>query len=57
MGHGVKLDDADAKGGVAHILLELVRQDQKTELIMMDATCLKAQRTASSLRKKGVAGG
>jgi transposase len=39
-------------GVFAHILLELVRQKEKTALIMRDATYLKAQRTASSLRKK-----
>ena len=40
-------------GVFAKILLELVRQDVETEMIMIDATYLKAHRTASSLRKKG----
>ena len=40
-------------GVFARILLELVRQDVETEMIMIDATYLKAHRTASSLRKKG----
>ena len=44
-------------GVFARILLELVRQEEETELIMMDATYLKAHRTASSLRKKGGAVG
>ena len=45
-------------GVFAKILLELVRQDTKTEMIMIDATHLKAHRTASSLRKKaGAVGG
>ena len=44
-------------GVVARILLELVRQEVETELIMRDATFLKAHRTASSLRKKGGAAG
>ena len=39
-------------GVFAKILLELVRQDTETEMIMTDATHLKAHRTASSLRKK-----
>jgi len=40
-------------GVFARILQELVRQDVETEMIMIDATHLKARRTASSLRKKG----
>jgi transposase len=44
-------------GVFAKILLELVRQDTETEMIMIDATHLKAHRTASSLRKKGGAVG
>ena len=40
-------------GVFARILLELVKQDAETEMIMIDATHLKAHRTASSLRKKG----
>ena len=40
-------------GIFGRILLELVRQDTETETIMIDATHLKAHRTASSLRKKG----
>ncbi len=40
-------------GVFARILLELVKQDTETEMIMIDATPLKAHRTASSLRKKG----
>ena len=40
-------------GIFGRILLELVRQDTETEMIMIDATYLKAHRTASSLRKKG----
>ena len=44
-------------GVFARILLELVRQEEETELIMLDATYLKAHRTASSLRKKGGAVG
>ena len=41
----------------ARILLELVRQEAETEMIMIDATYLKAHRTAASLRKKGGAVG
>ena len=44
-------------GVFAKILLELVRQDTETEMIMIDATHLKAHRTASSLRKKAGAVG
>ncbi len=44
-------------GVFAKILLELVRQDTKTEMIMIDATHLKAHRPASSLRKNGGAVG
>lgn len=44
-------------GIFGRILLELVRQDVETEMIMIDATHLKAHRTASSLRKKGGAAG
>ena len=40
-------------GVFGRILMELVRQDTETEMIMIDATHLKAHRTASSLRKKG----
>ena len=40
-------------GVFARILLELVKQDAETEMIMIDATHLKAHRTASSLRKQG----
>ena len=40
-------------GIFGRILMELVRQDAETEMIMIDATHLKAHRTASSLRKKG----
>ena len=40
-------------GIFGRILMELVRQDVETEMIMIDATHLKAHRTASSLRKKG----
>ena len=40
-------------GVFARILLELVKQDAETEMIIIDATHLKAHRTASSLRKKG----
>ena len=39
-------------GIFGRILLELVRQDVETEMIMIDATHLKAHRTASSLREK-----
>jgi transposase len=39
-------------GVFARILQELVKQDAETEMIMIDATHLKAHRTASSLRKK-----
>jgi len=39
-------------GVFALILQELVKQDAETEMIMIDATHLKAHRTASSLRKK-----
>jgi transposase len=45
------------KGVFARILLELVRQEAETEMIMIDATYLKAHRTAASLRKKGGAVG
>ena len=41
------------KGIFARILLELVNQQVETEMIMIDATYLKAHRTAASLRKKG----
>ena len=44
-------------GIFGRILLELVRQEVETEMIMIDATHLKAHRTASSLRKKGGAAG
>ena len=40
-------------GVFARILLELAKEDVETEVIMIDATYLKAHRTASSLRKKG----
>ena len=40
-------------GIFGRILMELVRQEAETEMIMIDATHLKAHRTASSLRKKG----
>ena len=40
-------------GIFARILHELVKQDVETEMIMIDATHLKAHRTAASLRKKG----
>ena len=41
------------RGVFARILQELISQEVETERIMVDATCLKAHRTASSLRKKG----
>ena len=44
-------------GIFGRILMELVRQDAETEMIMIDATHLKAHRTASSMRKKGGAAG
>lgn len=44
-------------GVFGRILMELVRQDVETEMIMIDATYLKAHRTASSLRKKAGAVG
>ena len=44
-------------GIFGRILMELVRQDVETEMIMIDATYLKAHRTASSLRKEGGAVG
>ena len=41
-------------GVFARILMELAREGQDTEMLMIDATHLKAHRTASSLRgKKG----
>ena len=41
-------------GVFARILIELANEGQDTEMLMMDATHLKAHRTASSLRgKKG----
>lgn len=44
-------------GVFAHILLELIAESQDTETVMIDATHLKAHRTASTLRgQKGVAG-
>ena len=44
----------DAFGGFALIFTELSREGQDTRTIMIDATHLKAHRTASSLRgKKG----
>lgn len=46
------------KGVFARILLELAGQSGDTGMLMIDATHLKAHRTASSLRlKKGGAGG
>ena len=39
-------------GIFGRILLELVRHGGETETIMIDATHLKAHRTAASLRKK-----
>ncbi len=46
------------KGVFARILLELAGQSDDTGTLMIDATHLKAHRTASSLRlKKGGAGG
>ena len=44
-------------GVFGRIPMELVRQDAETEIIMIDATHLKAHRTASSLwKKRGAAG-
>ena len=40
------------KGIFAHILIELPREGDKTETLMIDATYLKAHRTASSLGHK-----
>jgi putative transposase len=40
-------------GVFGRILMELVRQDAETEIIMIDATHLKTHRTAASLWKKG----
>ena len=40
-------------GIFGRILTELIKQEVETEIIMIDATFLKAHRTASSLRKKG----
>ena len=41
-------------GVFARILIELAKEGQDTEMVMIDATHLKAHRTASSLRgKKG----
>jgi len=43
------------KGVFAHILIELAREGDQTDVLMIDATHLKAHRTASSLGlKKGV---
>ena len=43
------------KGVFARILTELAREGDKTETLMIDATHLKAHRTASSLgQKKGL---
>lgn len=45
-------------GVFATIMMELAAQAQQTEMVMIDATHLKAHRTASSLRvKKGGVGG
>ena len=45
-------------GVFARILFELAREGQDTSMLMIDATHLKAHRTASSLRgKKGGANG
>ena len=41
-------------GVFARILIELAKQGGETEEIMIDATHLKAHRTAASLVKKGV---
>jgi transposase len=40
------------KGIFAHILMELAREGDKTDTLMIDATHLKAHRTASSLGLK-----
>ena len=46
------------KGIFARILLELARESDATDTLMIDATHLKTHRTASSLRlKKGGPGG
>lgn len=46
------------KGVFARILLELAKESDATDTLMIDATHLKAHRTASSLGlKKGGAGG
>ena len=46
------------KGVFARILIELARKGDQTDVLMIDATHLKAHRTASSLGlKKGVKGG
>ncbi len=43
------------KGIFARILMELAREGDKTDVLIIDATHLKAHRTASSLAlKKGV---
>ena len=44
-------------GIFGRILTELIKQESEPEIIMIDATFLKAHRTASSLRKKGGAAG
>jgi transposase len=43
------------KGVFARILTELAREGERTDVLMIDATHLKAHRTASSLRLKKVA--
>ena len=40
------------KGIFARILMELAREGEKTDTLMIDATHLKAHRTASSLGRK-----
>ena len=40
------------KGVFARILIELAREGEKTDVLMIDATHLKAHRTASSLAVK-----
>lgn len=45
------------KGIFARLLIELAAEKGETDTLMIDATHLKAHRTASSLHRKGVARG
>ena len=50
----IKLFITVLSDGVEKIFTALSESTQDTSLLMIDATCLKAHRTAASLRKKGL---